>query len=159
AGFSSSGAGNAGNRLFRNNGDGTFSDITTAIGLWTGIGPVAGFSPRFVDMDGDRWPELAIIADFKDVSGFIGSRYLRNNGGVNFTDVTMSAHMGLEENGMGQAVGDFDNDGLIDFYATSTYYPPSTWTGNKLYRNLGNHSYLQVAATAGVDNGGWGWGT
>ncbi|MFO0826640.1 MAG: FG-GAP-like repeat-containing protein [Phycisphaerales bacterium] len=157
AGFSSSGAGNPGNRLFRNNGDGTFTDITNSIALWNGIGAVAGFSPRFVDTDGDRWPELILMGDFKGV-GFIGSRYFRNNGGVNFTDVTVSAHVGLEENGMGHTVGDFNNDGRLDWYATSIYLPSSGWTGNKLYKNIAAHQFSQYATTAGVNNGGYGWG-
>ncbi|MDZ4755889.1 MAG: FG-GAP-like repeat-containing protein [Phycisphaerae bacterium] len=157
AGFSSSSAGNAGNRLFRNDGNETFTDITTMIGLWNGVGPVAGFSPRFVDTDGDRWPELLLVGDFKG-AGYIGSRYFRNNAGTSFTDLTVSAHVGQEENGMGHTVGDFDNDGRLDWYATSIYLPAASWTGNKLYRNIGTHQFSQYALSAGVNNGGYGWG-
>ncbi len=159
AGWSTSGAGNAGSRLFRNNGNATFTDITTSIGLWTGIGAVAAFSPRLVDMDGDRWPELLVIGDFKNVGGFIGSRYFRNNAGVNFTDKTVAAGLGVEENGMGHTVGDFDNDGRLDLHAASIYLPSANWTGNKIYRNVGPHLYTQYALAAGISNGGYAWGT
>jgi hypothetical protein len=157
-GFSTSSAGNAGNRLFRNNGDETFTDVTASIGLFAGVGPIAAFSPRFADFDGDRRPELLIVGDFKG-QGFVGSRYFRNNGGVDFTDLTTSAQLGQEENGMGQTVGDFNNDGLLDWYVTSIWLPSIGWTGNKLYRNLGGHSYVQHASAAGVAVGGYGWGT
>jgi hypothetical protein len=60
---------------------------------------------------------------------------------------------------MGQTRGDFNNDGRIDWYVTSIYHPASGWTGNKLYRNNGNHSYSQYASLAGVHDGGYGWGT
>ncbi|MFO0875490.1 MAG: FG-GAP-like repeat-containing protein [Phycisphaerales bacterium] len=158
AGFSSSGAGNPGNRLFRNNGDETFTDITAAIGLFNGVGAIAAFSPRMVDTDGDRWPELMIVGDFKGV-GFIGSRYFRNNAGASFTDVTVSSHVGQEENGMGHTVGDFNNDQRLDWYTSSIYLPSASWTGNKLYKNVSAHNFTQYATPAGVFQGGYGWGT
>ena len=54
-------------------------------------------------------------------------------------------------------VGDFDNDGLLDWYVTSIYQPSIGWTGNKLYMNQGNHVYSEISAAAGVFNGGYGW--
>jgi enediyne biosynthesis protein E4 len=158
-GFGGGGSTNAGNRLFRNNGDGTFTDVTASIGLFNGIGAIATQSDSFADMDGDRYPELILIADFKGAGGYIGSRYFKNNGNGTFTDFTVAANLGKEENGMGQTLGDFNNDGLLDLYATSIYgNPPANWTGDKLYRNLGNHSYAEYANTAGCFDGGYGWG-
>ncbi|MEL7484218.1 MAG: VCBS repeat-containing protein, partial [Planctomycetota bacterium] len=52
-----------GNRLFRNNGDETFTDVTAAAGIEADLAGVFGFSPRFADMDGDRYPELIWTAD------------------------------------------------------------------------------------------------
>ncbi len=157
-GFLTTNPSNAGNRLFRNNGDQTFTDVTAAIGLFAGIGPVASQSASLVDMNGDRYPELLLVGDFKG-AGFIGSRYFVNLGNGTFFDLTAGSHTGQEENGMGQTLGDFDNDGRLDWYATSIYgNPPASWTGNKLYRNLGNHAYLEHAAAAGVHDGGYGWG-
>jgi hypothetical protein len=144
-------------RLFRNNGNGTFTDITASIGLLSGIGPIALLAVRFADMNGDRYPEILAIGDFKG-AGYIGSRYFRNNGNGTFTDATNAANVGNEENGMGQAIGDFDNNGLIDWYATSIHQPSIGWTGNKLYRNLGTGAFAEIAASAGVADGGYGWG-
>lgn len=157
-GFSTSSAGNAGNRLFQNNGNETFTDVTSAIALFSGVGPIACLSASFADMNGDRYPELLLGGDFKGV-GYVGSRYFKNDGDGTFTDVTVASNTGHEENGMGQALGDFNNDSRLDWYVTSIYgFPPSNWTGNKLYRNDGNHQYTQYAAAADCDDGGYGWG-
>lgn len=150
---------NTEHRLFRNNGDATFTDVTAAIGLFNGVGPVAALSARFLDMNGDRYPELLIGGDFKGAGNYVGSRYFRNDGDGTFTDLTAASNTGHEENGMGQTVLDFDNDGRLDWYVTSILYEPFDWTGNKLYRNLGNHGFTEVSVAAGVFDGGYGWGT
>ena len=144
-------AANAGNRLFRNNGNGTFTDVTAAIGLFAASPNVSAFAPRWVDMNEDDYPELLLEADFGT------TRYFRNNRNGTFTDITATTGTSHEENGMGQAVGDFNADGMFDWYVTSIYYPDLDWTGNKLYLNQGNHVYTEVAAAAGVDNGGYAW--
>jgi hypothetical protein len=145
-----------GNELFRQLPDGTFANTTrTAIGL-VPLGGLRGFQPAFADMDGDLWPELLISADFET------SRYLRNNGDGTFTNVTTEAGVGLDDNGMGQTVADFDNDGALDWYVTSIYMddpPPWHYNGNTLYRADGAHQFQEIAADVGADDGGWGWGT
>ena len=137
-----------GNRLFRNDGDGTFTDVTGPAGIdylfW-------GFSPRFVDMNGDRYPELIVAADF------VTSRYFVNNGDGTFTKSTTSG-TGIEDNGMGSVVADFNRDGLPDWYVTSIYRDDSFQDGNHLYVNQGDDSYVHLAESAGARNGGWGWG-
>ncbi len=147
-----SSSGNNGSKIFRNNGDETFTNMTQAIGFFSGT-PVSmfAFTPRFLDMDGDWYPEMLLTADFGT------SRYFRNNGDGSFTDITFQSGMGQEENGMGGTVGDYDGDGVIDRYVTSIDND-SFWTGNKLYLNLGDHQFDEVAADLGVDDGGYGWG-
>jgi hypothetical protein len=144
---------NKGSRLFQNDGDGTFTDVTNVIDFWAGTPiTVYGFAPRFVDMDGDKYPELLLVGDFGT------SRYFQNDGDGTFTDVTNARNAGQDENGMGQTVGDFNNDGLFDWYVCSIFAPTVSWTGNKLYLNTPSGVLEEVGEAAGVEEGGYGWG-
>jgi hypothetical protein len=146
--------GDGGNRLYHNDGDGTFSDETDGA-LGTAVDNVWGFQPAFVDMDGDRFPELLISGDFED------SRYLINNRDGTFTDYTVDSGTGKDDNGMGQTVADVNNDGTFEWYVTSVFTetPPPENPGNMLYLNVGVHAYLEISGFAGVNDGAWGWGT
>jgi hypothetical protein len=162
---------NFSNKLFRNDG-GTFTDVSNT---HNGFGNFfLGFAPRFVDMDGDLHPELLITGDFGGVGGFgLGSKYLQNVAseeipGINFVNVTQASGTGLDDNGMGSTIADFDGDGRLDWYVTSIFKDGDpTQTGNKLYVADGvagippfDHvHYREAAFDAGVDDGGWGWGT
>lgn len=142
-----------GNKLFRNNGNGTFTDVTTTAILFDMTG-TKGFTPNFVDMNGDMYPELLWVSDA------MTSKYLINNGNGTFSEYTAGAGVGLDQFGMGQTIADFNGDGLLDWYVTSIYRPSDpVHLGNMLYINQGNHQYQEIASTAGVNNGGWGWGT
>ena len=134
-----------GNRLFRNDGDGTFTDVTAAAGLGSLTG-TRGFSPRFVDMDDDRFPELIWIGDFAT------GHYYANDGDGTFTDVTVASGTNQDGTEMGMTVADWDEDGDFDFYVT-------TINTNNLYLNQGANVFANGAAAAGVVNTGWGWGT
>ncbi len=141
-----------GNRLFQNNGDGTFSDVTDAAGIVDD--GIRGFSPCFADMDEDHYPELLLVADFGT------SQYYVNNGDGTFVEHTQESAVGKEWSGMGSTVGDFNNDGRLDWYATAIHDADDEGRGegNKLYYNQGNQKFKEVAEAAGVDDGGWGWG-
>lgn len=145
-----------GNRLFRNNGDGTFTDVTAAA---TGAALAArqGFSPRFCDMDGDGWPDLLWVSDFGR------SAYLANNGDGTFAEITEASGTGLDGNGMGTSIGDFNGDGRPDWFVTSIFslnpQPNQPGTGNMLYINKGDHVFTEAGVAAGVVDGGWGWGS
>jgi len=139
------------NRLYRNNGDGTFSDTTAAAGL-TGIDSVHGLACQFTDFDGDRYPELVAVGDTGT------SRYYVNNGDGTFTDSTATVQDLDKPNGMGIATGDFDQDGDIDFYVSDIYWALTGLGGNRLYWNQGGHVFTEGAKAAGCDLNGWGWG-
>ena len=157
-----SGAG-AHHRLLRNLGAGApghFEDTTEAAGL-DPVG-VRGFASTFVDLDGDGWQDLAIAADFGT------SRLYWNDGDGTFSDGTLAAGVGTDENGMGSTFGDFDLDGDLDWFVTSIFDPDESceivncnwgYTGNRLYRNDGGRVFSDATDDAGVREGFWGWGT
>jgi hypothetical protein len=137
------------NRLFRNDGDGTFTDITAVAGI---VNSFVGFSPRFLDMNGDHYPELLIAADYGT------SRYYVNDGDGTFTDRTLASGTGLDDDGMGSAIADFNGDGLPDWYVTSIFSDSGRELGNYLYLNQGNDIFSALPEQAGASDGGWGWG-
>jgi hypothetical protein len=163
------------NRLLRNLGPaapGHFEDATVAAGVQLDRAPAClaglagcrafGFAPAFVDLDGDRWPDLAVAADFGT------SVLFWNDGDGTFSEGTAAAGVGSDENGMGSTFGDFDADGDLDWFVTSIYDPEQlcqggacNWgaSGNRLYRNEGARVFSDATDTAGVRDGGWGWGT
>jgi len=105
-------------------------------------------------MDGDRYPELLLVADFGT------SEYFVNNSDGTFSRHTQASGVGKEWSGMGSTVGDFNNDGRLDWYATAIYDADEEGRGdgNKLYYNQGDQIFEEGAKAAGVDDGGWGWG-
>ena len=146
-----------GNRLFLNEG-GRFIDVTAAAfgpALEQGVLETWGFAPAFVDMDGDRYPELLIAGDYGT------SRYFANDRGRFFRDLTAASGTGAGAMGMGSAFGDFDGDGRFDWYLTSVYARTGTESlrnGNQLYLAAGAHRFREASVAAGVNHGGWGWG-
>jgi hypothetical protein len=145
--------------LWQNQGDGTFVDVTLA----AGIVPAAvddrfdSFTANFVDIDGDGDADLLVAADFGS------SRVYRNDGDRTFTDVT-DRNVVTDGNGMGAAVGDYDEDGDFDWFVSSIWDPNGVsegfWdtTGNRLYRNRGDGTFDDATDAAGVRVGYWGWG-
>lgn len=143
------------NRLFRNEGNGTFTDVTAQAGVLSGR--IAGFTPNFCDMDGDIYPEILLASDL------CLSRYLINNGDGTFTEFTNGSGTGLGCSEMGAAVGDINGDGHFDWYVSQVWSANNpNWTGNHLYLNngMGDHTYTAIQDELGpLDFGGWGWGT
>jgi len=144
-----------GGYLWRNNGDFIFTDVSEYAGI--PINTMNDFTSNFADIDNDGWPDLLIAADFGT------SRVFLNNGDGSFMDVTTSVIS--DENGMGAAVGDYDNDGDLDWFVSSIHdanlETDENWgdSGNRLYRNLGDGTFEDATDEAGVRFGHWGWGS
>ena len=152
--------------LWRNDG-GVFVDVSQAAGLplfLSRTDPILqlqkmtlSFTPNFVDIDSDGWPDLLMTGDFAS------STVLRNRGDGTFADATTSVI--TDENGMGAAIGDVDNDGDLDWFVSSIWDPnrivEGHWgiSGNRLYRNDGAGGFSDATDAAGVRIGYWGWGS
>ncbi|NNE42615.1 MAG: T9SS type A sorting domain-containing protein, partial [Gemmatimonadetes bacterium] len=152
------GTGQAPGHFFRNDGPGTFSHIYTSADVMWGYQnwspPPADWTFCFnlTDLNGDMWPDFTVSSDFNT------SHVWLNDGDGTFTDVTDSLVI-TDTNGMGSTVGDYDNDGDIDWFVSSIYDTTgTTQDGNRLYQNDGNGVFTDVTTAAGVRDGLWGWG-
>ncbi len=139
--------------LWRNDGGMSFTAVGAATGaeaaIWTGTLNIYTFTLTFSDYDDDGWPDLLVAGDFGT------SRVLHNEGGT-FSDATGPEI--TDEHGMGMAVGDFNNDGLLDWFVTAILDDDyAGYTGNRLYQNQGDGTFADVTTAAGVANGYWGW--
>jgi enediyne biosynthesis protein E4 len=121
--------------LYRNNGDGSFTDATFAAGLGLNTQYV-GWGCGFLDYDNDGWPDIMQInghvypeVDHTDLGiGFKEPRLLYHNlGNGKFKDVSAEAGPGINErfSSRGAAFGDYDNDGDIDALILNMNDPPS----------------------------------
>jgi hypothetical protein len=140
-------------RLWRNDGSFVFTEVTDAAGLATPDRSYS-FTPNFTDVNNDRWPDLLVSGDFGT------SQYYLNNRNGTFQRATTAVI--TDENGMGSAIGDYDNDGDLDWFVSSIFsLNPSGWgiTGNRLYRNRGDGTFDDATDVAGVRRGFWGWGS
>ncbi len=139
--------------VFRNTGNGSFVDVTSAYGL---DGLHFTFTANFSDIDRDGDLDILLASDFGS------SKVLRNDGGM---FVEEPASLLSDENGMGASVGDYDNDGDLDWFVTSIWDPDGfaegNWgiTGNRLYENDGRGGFTDVSVRAGTRVGYWGWGS
>src|SRR5262249_48759549 len=95
-------------RLFRNNHDGTFTDMTRVVNLYKVLHTMGS---NFGDLDNDGWLDLYLGTGDPDLSTVIPNRMFRNAEGRFFEDVTTSGGFGHLQKGHGVAFGDLDNDG------------------------------------------------
>ena len=139
--------------LYTNLSDGTFLDRIVPAGLHQS--GVWWFQGRFADTNGDLHPELLVSGDFGTSRCFVNQR------DGTFLDRTEVVGAGLDENGMGQALGDFDRNGQLDWYVTSIFNDsPSKGfrNGNQLYMGTDDLVFSEEGVARGVEDGGWGWG-
>ncbi len=130
------------NILYRNNGDGTFTDVSRAshIAQFTG----KGMGVAFADYDGDGMTDVFLSNDT------FPNLLLHNNGDGTFSDNAMLAGVAYRENGktvagMGAEFRDLDNDGKPDIFHTAMYgddFP--------LYRNIGDGQFEEATSSSGL---------
>jgi len=130
------------NILYRNNGDGTFTDVSQQSHISQYAGK--GMGVAFADYDGDGFTDIFVSND--TFPNFL----LHNNGNGTFTDVALQAGVAYNENGktvagMGTDFRDIDNDGRPDIFHAAMFgdtFP--------LYRNLGNGLFEDVTDATGL---------
>jgi hypothetical protein len=155
------------NRLYHNNHDGTFTDVTEKAGV-AGVG--YGMGVAVGDYDNDGWPDIYVVNVGKN-------QLLHNNGNGTFTDVTDKASVGgglLDGKKMwsvSAAWVDYNNDGLLDLFVSNyckwevnkdpycgptptlrAYCHPNNYANlpNTLYRNNGDGTFTDVSAETGI---------
>jgi hypothetical protein len=129
-------------KLYRNNHDGTFSDVTARAGLATDFGPALGVSTA--DFDGDGWIDIYVANDGQPNQLWINQR----DGTFRNTALLAGAALGADGQGkssMGVDAGDFDNDGDEDLVITEL-----TGQGVDLYVNNGSAVFDEQSARAGL---------
>jgi hypothetical protein len=127
--------------LYRNNGDGTFSDVSHEAGVHTTAGK--GLGVVFGDYNNDGWIDIYVAND--SVPNFL----YQNQGDGTFKDIAMWAGAavngdGRPEAGMGTDMADYDGDGLVDLIATNLDMETNT-----LYRNIDGSRFEDVTFGSG----------
>ncbi len=113
------------NLLYRNNGDGTFTEVAKESGVDNASG--RSLSAAWCDFDLDGWPDLYIANDISDNALF------RNLGKGRFVDVSHDAFVADYRGAMGLGVGDWDNDGDYDIFITHWIAQENALFNNLLY--------------------------
>jgi hypothetical protein len=150
------------NRLYRQNKDGSFTDVTEPAGLANAGDGNYGMGVAVGDYDNDGFPDLYVTSYGKNI-------LYHNNGDGTFTDVTAKA--GVAAGGWSVSAGffDYDNDGKLDLFVTRymewdtkhsktcggewhTYCPPEEFpaTTSVLYHNNGDGTFTDVSQKSGI---------
>ena len=137
------------NKMFKNNGDGTFVDVAQNIGA---AGPLSAgivMGLGFIDYDRDGDQDLFITQDNNN-----GNILLRYEDYGAYTDVSAMSQTNLEVMGMGVAFGDINRDGFFDFYTTNLYE-------NSMLLNSSEGVFTDISESSGTEDtpGSMGWGT
>jgi len=139
-------------QLWHNDGDGTFTDVTTAAGMLTADGDAHG--PCWADLDNDGDLDLYVAKGTNKEEKPINYNDLwRNNGDGTFTNIALSVGVtGIGHPNRGSTAVDYDNDGDLDLFVPSFFIHDSL-RGNLLFRNDGDFQFTDAAAEAGVQDG------
>jgi hypothetical protein len=141
------------NALYRNNGARSFDNTTTQAGLDCTLPTYAATAG---DYNNDGWPDLYIGNHLGQLST-ADNRLYRNNGNGTFNNVTETSGAIGQPSSRTCTFVDYNNDGWLDIMVNDHYH------GNHIYRNNGDESFSEVAASLGLTGGfgdyfGMGWG-
>jgi hypothetical protein len=134
----------AGSNLFyRNDGDGTFTDVSEEAGVLA-PGPHYSITPVSYDFDNDGWPDVYVAVDS------MPSMLFHNNQDGTFSEIGVPAWVAYNEDGrpqagMGLAIGDYDVDGWLDIF--KTHFQDDTPV---LYRGMGDGTFSDMTGPAGL---------
>ncbi|MAD98105.1 MAG: hypothetical protein CMB99_12335 [Flavobacteriaceae bacterium] len=134
------------NTLYQNNGDGTFTDVTSSTGIETDV-DLPGYNPFPYDFNKDGWMDLYVTNDFRE-----SNQLFLNTNGTSFTEAAADYNLDVKFNDMGIAIGDYNKDENFDFYI-------STIANNVLLTGKADNTFEERAAEMRVKNTGWSWGT
>jgi hypothetical protein len=146
------------NRLYRNNGDGTFRDVAEELGT---AGPAQGFATWFWDYNNDGLLDLYaasyemgiehVVAEFlgRPDASERDCLYEGTSGG-GFREVAAARGLDRVTQPMGANFGDLDNDGYLDFYLGTGYPELEALMPNLMFRNRGGERFVDVTFAAGV---------
>ena len=142
------------NLLFRNEGDGTFTDVT----LEAGLGTNSRFTQAgaFFDYNRDGYQDIFFANDKEEIP----NNLFRNNGNGTFSDASIESGMDLSMDGMSATIGDYNHDGWLDIYITNIYPAPnpSSVIGNAFMRNNKDGTFTNIAFQNGTRFDSFGWG-
>jgi hypothetical protein len=155
------GAGKLQDVLYKNNGDGTFTDVTESAGI---ANSMLGMGMAVGDYNNDGWPDMYI-------TGYGASKLYRNTGKGTFTDVTAQAGVNNNLWGSSSAFFDYDNDGKLDLFVCNyltydekdlpcTFYDGKPYcsinkfkgSASRLFRNNGDGTFSDVSEKARIAN-------
>jgi hypothetical protein len=154
-----SNSGQAPSQLFRNNRDGTFTDVTEQMGI---RGPNVGFSCWAWDYDNDGWLDLFVTSYDRTLEDIIKglqgrphackdtNKLYRNRGGKGFEDVTAEVGLDMVFAAMGSNFGDFDNDGFLDFYLGTGEPDLAMLVPNRMFKNVGGKRFVEITSSSGT---------
>ena len=128
------------NELYQNNGNGTFTDVTSIAGVGNGL--AQSFQSTFIDIDLDGHQDLHVIND----RIFTPNVFYHNNGDGTFLDMSNMWSVDLGIYAMSSSFGDYDRDGDMDLYVTNGF------VGNSLLRNDLDDSgiFVDIAVQEGL---------
>ena len=135
-------AGGAQLRLFHNNRDGTFADVSEQTRIAHVCNPMGA---NYGDVDNDGFPDIYLGTGSPFFEMLVPNRLYLNAGGQHFVEATTAAGVGHLQKGHGVAFGDLDNDGDQDLLVQMGGYFPADAFHNALFENPGNdHHWITV---------------